>query len=103
MGEEEPRAHLLAQAAQVLVGPGGPHLTVDARLRALAVPPDAEAVPVRPGLGLDGVEGLVDQRMSRGADELVEEDRRALVGEKAAHRLWRPLGQHITVTMFYYL
>jgi hypothetical protein len=45
----------------------------------------------------------VDQRMSRGADELVEEDRRALVGEKAAHRLWRPLGQHITVTMFYYL
>ena len=35
MGEEEPGPHLLAQASQVLVGPGGPDLPVGAGLPAL--------------------------------------------------------------------
>ena len=65
MGEEQAGAHLIAQGAQVLVGPGGPHLAVDARLGPLAVPADAEAVAVGLGLGLGRVKRLVDQRMRR--------------------------------------
>ena len=54
MGEEQPRPHLMAEVLQVFVRPGRPHLAIDARPLAVAVPADAEPVAVGHDLGLDG-------------------------------------------------
>ena len=85
MGEEGAAADLRGQAAEVLVGPGGADLAIQAGGVALAVPAEAEAVAVGFGLALRGVQRLVDQAMARGGDEGVEQDGLALIGKKAAH------------------
>src|SRR3546814_4067280 len=67
------------------VVPGRQHLSIEARLRALAVPADAEAVAVGRALGLGGAEALLHQRVRRLADQLVEKHRGTGIGQPAAH------------------
>jgi hypothetical protein len=86
MGEEQPRPHRAAQRQQVVVAPGRHHLAVHARLVALAVPADAEAVAVGHRLGLFGAQRLVHQRVARLGDQVFEEDRLTQVGYETAHR-----------------
>src|SRR5690606_33869771 len=64
MGEEQMRAYLPRDREQVFVGPGGPDLAVLAGFGPLAIPADAEAVAIGAGLGLLGMQRLVDQRMA---------------------------------------
>ena len=85
MGKEQAATDLAAEAAQVLVGPGGQDFVIDARLGSVAIPAQSEAITIGLGLGLGRVQRLVDQRMGRGIDQLIEKDRRSEIGEKAAH------------------
>jgi len=61
-----------------------------AGLRPLAVPPHAESVAVRLGLALGRVLRLLDQRMAGRGDQFLEQDRLAVIGEKAAHSTHSP-------------
>ena len=91
MGEEQARADLGADRAEIFVRPGGMDLAVEARRVTLAVPADAETVPIGGGARFGGALGLVDQGVGGGCDEVLEQDRLAPVGQKAAHRAspWR--------------
>src|SRR5206468_10882340 len=60
MGEERAGADLLGDALEVLVVPRGPQVAVEARLRPVRVPADAEAVALRRQHRLARVHGLLD-------------------------------------------
>jgi len=60
MGEEQARADLPGQAAQVGVVSGRRDLALEPGFRGLAVPAEAEAVAIGQGLGLDGAQAQVD-------------------------------------------
>ena len=85
MGEEQRRLDAARQREQVFVGPRRHDLAINARLGALAVPADAETVAMRVRLGLRGAQRLVEQRMRRAADQLVQEDGLTDIGDEAAH------------------
>jgi len=80
MGQEQARAQVLRQRQQVVVGPGGGGVAVQAGLVAFAVPADAEAVAIRHHLRLFGAQRLVHQRVTRFGDELFQEERLTDVG-----------------------
>jgi hypothetical protein len=73
------------ELAQVAVVPGRLDALEEAGFAALSVPAVAEAVAVgRLGAEL-GVEALIDQRMGGLVEEFLQQDRRARIGEPAAH------------------
>src|SRR3546814_8132924 len=91
MREEQRRADLLAERAQVAVVPGRQRLAIDARHLALAVPAEPEAVTVGRHAAAPGVQRLPDQRVLGFGDQGLEITRDAEIGEPAAHagpRLW---------------
>src|SRR5690606_184281 len=74
-----------AEVAQILVRPCGPYLAIEARLLVLAVPSEPEAIAVRAGGGLECADALVDQRMARRGDIMLERDGFSAIGNPAAH------------------
>ncbi len=85
MGEIEVRADVAAEIAQVLVRPGRAHLAIEAGLRMLAVPAEAEAVTVGGGGRFQRLDALHDQRMSGRGDVLFERDGLPAIGDPSAH------------------
>ena len=57
-----------------------------ARHRLLAIPGDAKPIAIRFGLALTGVKALMQQRLARRCDDLLQEDRLAKISRPATHR-----------------
>src|SRR5262252_7385595 len=70
---------------QVLVRPGRAHLAVDARLIVAGVPAEPETVAVDTGERLDRAHALLDERMRRRGDVVLQRDRLSAIGDPAAH------------------
>src|SRR4051794_23170883 len=89
--EEQRRADLGRELAQVRVAPGGRDAPVGARLlAAVAVPAEPEAVEVRQGSLKTRVAALLDQRVRRVEEQLLYGNRVPEISEPATHRLWPP-------------
>ena len=87
MGKEQVRVDLFGEGAQVRVVPGGQHFAEHAGLGLEAVPADAETVAIGARLALEALETLLDQRVVRLEDQVLEKDRVAPIGNPAAHLL----------------
>ena len=86
VGEDAPRGDVTGQVAQVAVVPRRLDAVEDPWRVPVAVPPHAEAVPVRLLSAEPGVQALHDQRVLRLVEQVLQEHRRAGVGEPSAHR-----------------
>src|SRR6188472_4533695 len=84
MGEHQAGADMRRQLPEVAVVPRGLDALEDRRRLLLAVPGDAEPVAVRRLDPEPRVEALVDQRVCRLVEQLLQGDRRARVCEPAA-------------------
>src|SRR5205814_9247332 len=73
------------QMPQVLVGPRRPHRAVEARLVVAGVPAETEAVAVDAGQRFERPHALLDERMARRRDVVLERDRFSAIGDPAAH------------------
>src|SRR5689334_12478093 len=85
MREKEMRADVAAELAQVLVRPGGTDLAVEPWLGMLAVPAQSEAVPVGGRRRFEGANALLDQRVGRGGDVVLQRNRFTAIGNPSAH------------------
>ncbi|MGY4455176.1 hypothetical protein ACVWZR_009836 [Bradyrhizobium sp. i1.3.1] len=85
MGEEQMRAQMATEVAQVFVRPGRTGLAVKAGLRMLAIPAETKAVAVRARGGLQRADALRDQRMLGLGDVRLERGGLAPVCDPAAH------------------
>jgi hypothetical protein len=86
MGEEQRRLELVRQALEVAVVPCRHDLVIGAGNVALAVPADAEAVAVGADPRLAGMQALLDERILRLEEQLLQIDRRPAIGQPSAHR-----------------
>ncbi len=84
--EDEPGPYVRGELVEVPVVPGGLDAVERAGRVADAVPPDPEAVPVRRLGSHRRVQALVDERVLRLVEELLQEHRRARVREPTAHQ-----------------
>ena len=87
MREEQMRADVAAEMAQVLVRPGRPHLAIEPGLGVLrVVPAEPEAVAIGRGVALQRAHALHDERMRGRRDVALELDGFTAIGDPAAHR-----------------
>src|SRR5262249_56994989 len=84
-GEEQMRADVAAQMPEVFVRPRGAHLAIQPGLLMAAVPAEPEAVAVDAGKRLDRAHALLDERMRRRGNVVLERDRLSPIGDPAAH------------------
>jgi len=85
MGQKQRRDDHAAQAGQVAVGPCGQHVAILPRPFVPAVPRDAEPVAIGAQLCLGRRMALLQQRMDRVNDHILQRDGRAEIGGEAAH------------------
>src|SRR4051794_17166665 len=85
MGEEQMRARMPAEIAEIFVRPGRACFTIKTRLRMLAVPAETEAVAIRAGRRLERADALRDQRMLGLGDVGLERRGLATVCDPATH------------------
>ena len=86
MREEQVRADVAAQIAEVLVRPGGAHLAIEARLGMISVPSETEPVAIGARGRLQGVNALRDQRMLRLRHIMFQSNRGPAIGDPSAHQ-----------------
>jgi len=85
MREEQMRAQVTAEIAQVFVRPGRTRLPVQAGLGVLAIPAEPETVAIAAGGGFQRADALRDQRMLGLGDIGLERRRLASIRDPAAH------------------
>src|SRR5690606_39002997 len=85
MRKKKARPYLSRQAAEILVGPCGQNIPVKARLVAMAVPGNAEAVAIGPCFGFMRIVALRHERMAGRRNDVFQIGFRSEIGGPTTH------------------